>query len=189
MHWKAADFDPGSHKFVKIGKQFSSELLVQNEQNSVYGVETPHPRSFVGSGQSSDSSWRFSSVKGAYIASKGIVVVVVGSSWCGIIWSLNGRVREKGPVYEKRLYSIKRLLHTSLHEQPLGIYRVSNPSTQNSGCRPRLSVVSGTNQECTFGSELMIQINRMGGTGVESPLPKTLLGGRCGSSWFRILWF
>jgi len=48
VHWKPADINPGSLKWVKIKMHFSSELIVQIKQKKVYGVETPLPRSFLG---------------------------------------------------------------------------------------------------------------------------------------------
>jgi len=45
---KPADINPSSLKWVKIRKKFSSELMVQIKQKSVYGVENPRPNSFLG---------------------------------------------------------------------------------------------------------------------------------------------
>jgi len=38
VHWKPADINPGSLKWAKIGKYFSSELMVQIKQKKVRGV-------------------------------------------------------------------------------------------------------------------------------------------------------
>jgi len=45
---KPADINPSSLKWVNIRKKFSLELMVQIKHKSVYGVETPHPNSFLG---------------------------------------------------------------------------------------------------------------------------------------------
>ena len=48
VHWKPADINPSSLKWVKIKVHVSSELLVQIKQKRVHGVENPLPRSFLG---------------------------------------------------------------------------------------------------------------------------------------------
>jgi len=46
--WKPAVINPGALKWVKIRKPFSSELMVQIKQQSVYGVEAMHATSCLG---------------------------------------------------------------------------------------------------------------------------------------------
>jgi len=46
--WNPVSVKPGLLKSMKIGKHFSLELMVQIKPKKVYGVETPHPRSFLG---------------------------------------------------------------------------------------------------------------------------------------------
>ena len=48
VHYKPSDINPGLLKWVKIGKHFSSGIMVQIKPKKVYGVETPHPRGFLG---------------------------------------------------------------------------------------------------------------------------------------------
>jgi len=48
VHCKLADIDPRSLTLDLLGKWFNSELMVQIKPKSVYGVENPHPRIFLG---------------------------------------------------------------------------------------------------------------------------------------------
>ena len=117
---KLADIDPRSLTLDLLGKWFNSELMVQIKPKSVYGVENPHPRIFLGGIAPCDGMHEY-----VFFFCHWLLRVTVQPIASGVSFNLNRQSQSHWSLFngtwQKRLRELDDRLRFEIEEMTLQI--------------------------------------------------------------------